>query len=46
MKYYKYQIKVLGVGTADQVTLGLNTSENVNNFVATMTIRISAAVML
>lgn len=34
MKYYKYQIKVLGVGTADQVTLGLNTSENVNNFVA------------
>ena len=34
MKFYKYQIKVLGVGTADQVTLGLNTSENVNNFVA------------
>ena len=34
MKYYKYQIKVLNEGTADQVTLGLNTSENVNNFVA------------
>ena len=34
MKYYKYQIKVLNEGTPAQVTLGLNTSKNVNNFVA------------
>ncbi|MDY5466747.1 MAG: hypothetical protein SPF98_04045 [Campylobacter sp.] len=34
MKYYKYQIKVLNEGKSDQVTLELNTSENVNNFVA------------
>lgn len=34
MKYYKYQIKVLNEGTAAQVTLGLNTDEAVNNYIA------------
>lgn len=34
MKFYKYQIKVLNEGTAEQVTLELNTSENVNSYIA------------
>lgn len=34
MKYYKYQIKVLNENTPSQVTLGLNTDESVENYVA------------